>query len=43
MSKSRVGVSLDKDLYDILRQMAKEDRRSISSLINALLWKAVGK
>jgi len=43
MKKVRAGVSLDRELYETLRQMAEEDRRSISSLINALLWKALGK
>lgn len=43
MKKIRAGVSLDRELYDALRRKAEEDRRSISSLINALLWKALEK
>ena len=43
MKKVRAGVSLDKELYEVLRLMAEEDRRSISSLVNALLWKAIEK
>lgn len=41
MQKVRAGVSLDKELYEKLRKMADADRRSISSLINAILYKAV--
>ena len=40
MQKVRAGVSLDREQYEKLRKMAEEDRRSISSLINALLYKA---
>lgn len=43
MRKVRAGVSLDRDLYEKLRKMAEEDRRSISSLINALLHKVLEK
>ena len=41
MAKIRAGISLDEELYEKLREMAEEDRRSISSLVNALLWKFV--
>ena len=41
MNKIKTGISLDKELYDKLLIMAKEDRRSISGLINSLLWKVV--
>ena len=41
MAKVRAGVSLDRDLYEKLREMAEADKRSISSLINAILYKAV--
>ena len=41
MAKIRAGISLDAELYDKLREMAEEERRSISSLVNALLWKLV--
>ena len=41
MAKIRAGISLDSELYDKLRELAEEDRRSISSLVNALLWKIV--
>lgn len=41
MAKTRAGISLDTELYEKLRKMADEDKRSISSLVNALLWKLV--
>ena len=41
MNKVRAGVSLDRELYEKLRKMAEEDHRSISSLINLILHKAL--
>lgn len=43
MRKVRAGVTLDKELYEKLRKMAEEDRRSLSSLIESILYKAVMK
>lgn len=43
MRKVKAGVTLDKELYEKLKKMAEEDRRSVSSLIESILYKAVMK
>lgn len=43
MRKVRAGITIDKELYEKLRKMAEEDRRSFSSLVESILYKAVMK
>ena len=43
MRKIKAGITLDRELYDKLKKMAEDDRRSVSSLIESILYKAVMK
>lgn len=38
----KVAVGMPQELYDTLKQLAEEDRRSVPSYIRLILWEHIG-